>query len=105
MKDDDSPESLDKARKRWETMTKRQKINHLRRCAEWARASNDDLWIELADTYDDEADRIQAGEFDEFDEDESPEQCEADAKVAKTMAELLRRYDASSLAALIKRKA
>jgi hypothetical protein len=97
-------------------MTKSQKITFLRRVAERVRGSkaavDGDVILEakrfgfawtakdLADEFDDHADRIEAGEFDE---EESLEQLKAEAEVAEKMAELLKRYDASSLEALLKR--
>jgi hypothetical protein len=64
---------------------------------------------ELADMADEYADRIEAGEIVdgvEVEEELTPEQRKqllAEAKLAKGMADLLRRHDAGSLAALIKR--
>jgi hypothetical protein len=97
-------------RDKLDTMTKSQKITFLRRVAERVRGSKaaadgDDAkrfglaWTakDLADELDDHADRIEAGECDE---EESLEQLRAEAEVA----ELLKRYDASSLKSLLKRK-
>jgi hypothetical protein len=95
---------IKKLMRQWDAMTDRQRIALLRRTAEKLRARPNEqvyLWTaeELADAFDESADRIEAGE-----EEENPEQLAAEAEVAQQMADLLKRQDAGSLNTLLKRE-
>ncbi len=95
---------------KWDDMSDIEKIRNLRRAAKDLRKGGKEAtWIEpgyregVADIFDAAADRIEAGEDPRVEEEESPERLKAQAEVARSMVHLLKRYDAGSLAALLKR--